>query len=57
MKIDDKLFIIRKYIIARSASEAIKKDKTTEVSEVYMSEDFGKISPGASAIGFTNDRE
>lgn len=52
MKPGDKLFIVRKYILAKSASDAIKKDKTTPVDDVWVDEDFKKSSPGASAIGF-----
>jgi len=52
MKPGDKLFIVRKYIMAKSASQVIRKDKTTPVSDVWLDEDFKKSNPGASAIGF-----
>jgi hypothetical protein len=53
----DKLFIVRKYILARSAIEAIRKDKLTPVDDVWIDEDFRKSSPGASAIGFVDYRQ
>lgn len=56
MKPGDKLFIVRKYILAKSASDAIKKDKTTPVDDVWVDEDFKKSRPGASAIGFIDYR-
>lgn len=52
MKIGDKIFVVRKYIIARTALEAIKKDKTAPVDDVWIDEEFKKVNPGASAIGF-----
>ena len=57
MKSGDKLFVIRKYILAKSASDAIRKDKTTPVDDVWVDEDFKKINPGASSIGFVDYRE
>jgi hypothetical protein len=38
----DKLFIIKKTVMASSASEAIRKDRTTPVHEVYFDPDFIK---------------
>lgn len=52
----DKMFIVRKYIKARSASEAIKKDKTVPVHDVWIDEDWKKNSL-ASAIGFVVEHE
>ena len=37
-----KLFIIRKYIYADSAKQAIKKDKTHQVDDVWVDEDWKK---------------
>lgn len=56
IKPDDKLFIVRKYIIAKDALSAIKKDKTTPVSDVWIDEEFKKTQTGASAIGFIDYR-
>ena len=53
----DKLFVIRKYIFAKSAVDAIKKHKTTPVDDVWVDEDFKKSMPGASAIGFIDYRQ
>mgnify|MGYP001616646614 CR=1 FL=1 len=38
----DKLFIVRKYIKARSAREAIKKDKIHPVDDVWVDDDWKK---------------
>lgn len=58
MKIKDgeKLFIVRKYIIAKDAQQAIRKDKITPVSDVWVDEDFKKTQSGPSAIGFVDYR-
>lgn len=48
----DKLYIVRKYIFAKNAKDAIKKDKITPVDDVWVDDDFKKSQPGASAIGF-----
>lgn len=37
-----KLFIVRKYIMASSATEAIKLDKITPVDDVYIDNDWQK---------------
>lgn len=49
---DKKLFVVKKYIMAKSASHAIKLDKKTPVDDVWMDEDFKKIL--TSAIGFSH---
>ena len=33
-------FIIRKYVLARDASEAIRLDKSTKVSDVWVDKDW-----------------
>ena len=55
----DKLFVVKKYIMAKNASEAIRKDKTTPVDDVWVDEDFKKKSMEnlASAIGFNVKRD
>jgi hypothetical protein len=35
-----KLFIVRKYIKAKSAEEAIKLDKTTPVEDCFLDEEY-----------------
>lgn len=34
----NKLYIVRKFIMAESAAQAIKRDKVTEVDEVWVDE-------------------
>lgn len=48
-------YIVRKYIMARSAAEAIKKDLKTPAMEVWIDEDYKKEQKDelASCIGFT----
>jgi hypothetical protein len=53
----EKLFVVRKYILAKSAIEAIRKDKLAPVDDVWIDEEFKKTSPGASAIGFVDYRQ
>jgi len=55
--INQKMFIVRKYIIASSAKEAIHKDKTTPVDDVYIDSDFQKkqFEQLASGIGFSHN--
>lgn len=56
-----KRFIVRKYIMAKSAKEAIKKDKTTMPDDVWVDDEWKKENPNqlVSAIGFltTSDRD
>lgn len=46
-----KMFVVRKYIRARSAAHAIKKDKTQPVDDVWIDNDWQK-NQLAGAIGF-----
>jgi len=50
MKEPYKLYIVRKYIKAKSAKEAIMLDKKTPVDDVWVDEEFKKTL--TSAIGF-----
>ena len=52
----EKMYVVKKYIKALSASSAIRLDKTTPVHEVWISEEWGKRSL-ADAIGFTVESE
>lgn len=56
-KTPDKLYVVRKYIRAISAQEAIKKDKVAPVDDVWLDEDYKKSAQGASAIGFIDYRQ
>lgn len=52
---NEKRFIVRKYIMAKSASEALKKERRYRPDDVYVDSDWmnahGKDL--SSAIGFT----
>lgn len=57
MKKDNKkVFIIRKYVRATSAREAILLDKKTQVDDVYIDPDWQRKANEqlASCIGFDN---
>ena len=51
---EDKLFIVRSYIKAKNASDALRKFRKQEPDDVYVSDDWkeGKNNQLASAIGF-----
>jgi hypothetical protein len=51
MKTPPKIFVIRKYITAHSAAEAIRKDKSTPVDDVWIDDDYKKNMLPA-ALGF-----
>lgn len=53
MKEKPKMYIIRKYIKAVSAIQAIKKDKDTPVHDVWIDDKWQEKSL-ADAIGFDN---
>lgn len=57
IKPNHSLFVVRKYIVAKNASDAIKLDKKTPVSDVWIDEDFKKTVSGPSAIGFIDYRD
>lgn len=40
----DKLFIVKKYIYAKSATDAIKKDKAHPVDDVYVDADWQRAN-------------
>lgn len=42
MKKDLKLFVVRKYVIAESALEAIKNEKKKSVDDVWLDDDWKK---------------
>lgn len=53
-----KMFILRKYVRAKSASDAIRKDKLTPVDDCWVDEDWKKQQTVLeSAIGFTVNTE
>lgn len=42
----DKMFVIRKFVKAASAREALEKEKDVPVDEIYIDEDWKKIRMG-----------
>ncbi len=58
----EKMFVVKKYIMARSASEALRKEKNTQADDCWVDEEWRKGANHqlASAIGFevtTNEDE
>ena len=52
-KAPEKLFVVRKFVKATSASQAILIEKTQEPDEVYLDENWKNSKGGlADAIGF-----
>lgn len=53
-RIPQKRFIVRKYIMAKSAQEALRKEKVTRPDDVWVDEDWKKENPNQlqSAFGF-----
>lgn len=51
-----KMYIVRKYIIATGASQAIRKDKDTPVHDCWVDDDW-KNKNLAGAIGFETYQE
>jgi hypothetical protein len=53
----EKRFIVRKYIMATSAHEALKKERRMRPDDVWVDDDWKKDNPTQlqSAIGFTAD--
>jgi hypothetical protein len=49
-----KLFVVREYVFARSAEEALKLERTLKPDEVFLDDDWRKMSTQdkSSAIGF-----
>lgn len=58
-KSKDKLFVIRKFIKASSALDAIKKDRSHPVNDVWIEDEWkkGGYENLASAIGFEIENE
>lgn len=55
-KTQRKLYIVRKYIWAKSAEEAIKKDAKKKVDDVWGDDDWKKnTNQTADAMGFLID--
>ena len=54
-KENKKMFVVRKYILAISASEALKKERRYRPDEVFIDDDWRKEKGNRleSAMGFT----
>lgn len=50
----NKLFVIKKYVIARDAMEAIKKEKFIKPDDVWIDDDWkkGQVNQLTESIGF-----
>lgn len=55
-KDNEKLYVVRKYIMATSAKQAILKDKNAPVDDVWVDTDWQKRQTDilAGAIGFAH---
>jgi hypothetical protein len=53
----EKRFIVRKYIMAKSASAALRKERKIRPDDCFVDDDWRKENPNQliSAIGFTTD--
>ncbi len=53
-KVVQKRYIIRKYIMAKSVSEALKKERRTRPDDCWVDDEWKKENPNqlTSAIGF-----
>lgn len=54
----NKKFVVKKYIMATSASEALKKERNYKADDVWVDDEWLKTQKdGADAIGFSVLRE
>ena len=59
MKKDNlKRFVVRKYIMASSVHDALKKERRHSPDDVWVDEDWKKENPAVleSAIGFSDEK-
>ncbi len=57
-KSNKKLFVVRKYVWATSASQALLREKKQRPDDVWVDEDFKRnASNPKDAIGFNNEEE
>ncbi len=54
MKREEKLFVIRKYVMASNVESALRKERKTKVHEVFVDDEWRKNNKDnlASAIGY-----
>jgi hypothetical protein len=57
MKIPEKRYIVRKYIMATNVHHALKKEKKTKPDDCWVDEEWKKDNPNKliSAMGFTTN--
>lgn len=58
-KLPNKRYIVRKYIMARSAQEALRIERRSKPDDVYVDDDWKRDNPNQlqSAIGFLVESE
>ena len=56
MKKTDKRFIVRKYVMAHSALDAIKNEKKIEVADVWIDDEWLKIERPNQLEGFGENK-
>ena len=54
-----KLFIVRKYVTASSAAEALRIEKRVAADDIWLDDDWKKSQPnaGANVMGFSPKRQ
>ena len=53
----EKRYIIRKYVVANSISAAIRKEKKTEVDEIWIDKEPVQLSDAVGSIGFRSKED
>lgn len=58
-KVSEKRFIVRKYIMAKSASEALRKERKVKADDCWVDDKWIADNPNQleSAIGFETQKE
>jgi len=54
MKREEKMYVVRKYVMAKTVQEAIKKERKTKIHEVFVDDEWRKSQKDnlAAAIGY-----
>lgn len=55
--LQNKLFVVRKYVWATDAQDAIKKDKSKSVDDVWIDEEWKKAPKVDGQLGFYNAKK
>lgn len=56
MKKEQKMYVIKKYVMASSAHEALRKEKRTPVQDCWVDDEPRKSDNLANLIGFSVER-